>query len=313
MPKVSIIIRCLNEGKFIGRLFEGILHQTHKDVEVIVVDSGSTDNTLVIAEKYANKIIHIKPEEFSFGFALNKGCEAATGDFLLLASAHVYPVFDTWIKNMLSHFEDLNVALVYGKQIGNELTKYSEHRIFAKWFPNNSDLNQTHPFCNNASCMVRKECWDEHKYDESLTGLEDMDWAKKIMTKNYKVVYDSTAPIVHVHEETYKRVLNRYKREAIAHKHIFPDQNFSFIDFIKLTTTNIVSDYYHSLHDKKFFQNIVDIPLFRIMQFYGTYTGYRYSGNVSWRLKRRFYYPNKLNRENKIESRNNHSKKIQYQ
>lgn len=312
MSKVSIIIRCLNEEKFIGKLFEGILHQSYKDIELIVVDSGSTDSTISIAKKYNANLIHIKPEEFSFGYALNKGCAAATGDYLLLASAHVYPVFDTWIENMVSHFKDQKVALVYGKQVGNEITKYSEHRLFAKWFPSNSDLNQTHPFCNNASCMIRRALWEETKYDESLTGLEDMDWAKKMMAKNYKLIYDADSPIVHVHEETYKRVLNRYKREAIAHKHIFPDQTFSFLDFIKLTCTNIISDYYHAVFDKKLLSNILDIPLFRIMQFYGTYTGYRHSGNISWRLKRRFYYPNKLNRNNEIDSNKNQSNKIQY-
>lgn len=296
MQKISIIIRCLNEEKHIEKLLEGVLQQSYKNYEIIVVDSGSTDETLVRAKKYSVKIIEIKPEEFSFGYALNVGCEAATGDLLLFASAHVYPVYDDWLEKIVAHFENKKVGLVYGRQIGNETTKFSEHRIFAKWFPPVSDYNQEHPFCNNANTAIRKSIWEKLPYDEALTGLEDMDWAKKMLLQGHKIIYDATATIVHVHEETPKRILNRYRREAIAHKRIFTSQEFSFWDFLKLTTTNIISDYYHAFHEKKLLKNIVDIPVFRVMQFYGTYKGYQQYGPVTWQLKRRFYYPNKLKR-----------------
>ncbi|NUO02551.1 MAG: glycosyltransferase, partial [Saprospiraceae bacterium] len=71
MASVSIIIRCLNEEKHIGRLLSGILEQTIKDVEIIVVDSGSQDATLSIASRYQDQIIQIRPQDFSFGYALN--------------------------------------------------------------------------------------------------------------------------------------------------------------------------------------------------------------------------------------------------
>ena len=57
----SIVIRAYNEEKHIGRLLEGLRHQTLKDVEVILVDSGSTDSTVSIAESYGAKIVHIRP------------------------------------------------------------------------------------------------------------------------------------------------------------------------------------------------------------------------------------------------------------
>ena len=55
----SIVIRAYNEEKHIGRLLEGIRQQTIKDVEVILVDSGSTDSTVAIAESYGAKIVRI--------------------------------------------------------------------------------------------------------------------------------------------------------------------------------------------------------------------------------------------------------------
>lgn len=293
--KLSIIIRCFNEEKHIGKLLEGIKQQeTSMNFETIVVDSGSTDKTVDIAESFGSKVIHIKPEEFSFGYALNVGCEAATGDILLFASAHVYPLYNNWINEMARPFANEKVALVYGKQIGNHLTKFSEHQLFNKWFPSESDFNQAFPFCNNANCAVRKRLWQEQNYDEVLTGLEDLDWAKKIQSKGFRIAYNAKATIVHVHEETPERIYNRYRREAIALKQILPEEQFSFFDFIKLFITNTLSDYYHAIIKGKFIRNIWDIPMFRYNQFKGTYRGYKQNQYITKSLRNRFYYPNNL-------------------
>jgi prophage antirepressor-like protein len=85
---------------------KGIKNQkTSSEIEIILVDSGSTDNTVKIAEKEGVIIVSITPEEFSFGYALNIGCEKATGDILLFASAHVYPVYNNWIEKILEPFK----------------------------------------------------------------------------------------------------------------------------------------------------------------------------------------------------------------
>lgn len=121
MFKISIIIRCYNEEHHIGRLLCGVLQQNIRPFEIIVVDSGSTDATLSVASRYPVRVIAIKKEDFSFGYSLNIGCAAATGDFLVIVSAHVYPVHLDWLERLLAPFENDKVALVYGKQQGTDL------------------------------------------------------------------------------------------------------------------------------------------------------------------------------------------------
>ncbi len=303
----SIIIRSFNEEKHIGRLMEGIRKQTIYDkIEVVLVDSGSTDNTVSIARKAGARIVNIRPEEFSFGRAINVGCEAANGEYLLFASAHVYPVYTDWIEKMVAPFSNSKVALVYGRQIGNEITKYSEHQLFKKWFPAASNYAQSIPFCNNANAAVRKSLWLEQPYDEQLTGLEDLDWATKIQQKNYTIAYEAYAPIVHVHEETPSRIKNRYRREAIALKNIYPEEKFSFWSFIRLTNSNIWSDAVHALHERKFFKEIASIVMFRTLQFWGTYLGYNGKARPDETLRMRMYYPNDF-RKKLFQKRNNES------
>jgi glycosyltransferase involved in cell wall biosynthesis len=91
-----LVIRAFNEERHIGRLLEGIRHQTVQDVEVILVDSGSTDATASIAAQYGAMVVHIPPAEFTFGRSLNLGLAAATCDLVAIASAHVYPVYPDW-------------------------------------------------------------------------------------------------------------------------------------------------------------------------------------------------------------------------
>jgi rhamnosyltransferase len=310
--KCSIIIRCYNEEEHIGRLLSGIFEQTIQDLEIILVDSGSTDATLAIASHYPVKILSIKPEDFSFGRSLNLGCQAAQGEFLAFASAHVYPVYRDWLEKLLSPFSDPQVALAYGKQRGDEVTKYSEHQIFAKWFPESSNFNQKHPFCNNANAAIRKKMWEQFPYDEELTGLEDIDWAKKAIALNYKIAYIAEAEIVHVHNETPLRIYNRYRREAIALKKIFPQENFNFIDLIRLIIINLINDYYHAFHDGRLRTNLSSIVIFRWMQFWGTYQGFARHEPINSQLKQTFYYPRGLAREDRNLISDRKHQKIDY-
>jgi len=263
------------------------------EVEIIVVDSGSTDATVSIASQFPTRIASIDPEEFSFGRALNIGCAEASGEFIIAASAHVYPVYEDWLECLLAPFEDPEVALSYGKQRGNEVTKYAEHQIFAQWFPDEPDYNQNHPFCNNANAAIRRSLWEQMPYNEELTGLEDLDWAKRAMNRGYKIAYAADAPIIHVHDEAPSHILNRYRREAIALKRILPRESFTFWDFVRLFSSNAVQDLYSAWNDGVLGSAFGEILTFRLMQFWGTYRGFRQSGDVSSQLRQRFYYPNR--------------------
>src|SRR5688572_665044 len=141
----SVVIRAYNEEKFIGRLLEGIKHQTVGDVEIILVDSGSTDETVSIAEGFGARVVRIASDEFTFGRSLNFGVRAATRELVVIASAHVYPIYPDWLETLLRPFEDDRVALVYGKQRGGPGSRFSEQQIFHQWFPETDVPRQANP------------------------------------------------------------------------------------------------------------------------------------------------------------------------
>jgi len=294
-PHCSIVIRANNEEGHIGRLLSGILQQTIPQIEIILVDSGSTDNTVAIAQQYLVRVVHIPPDEFTFGRSLNLGIDAAQGEFIVIASAHIYPVYPDWLERLLSPFSDPQVALIYGRQRGDRITRFSESQVFARWYPENSNPVQKYPFCNNANAAIRRELWARHPYDETLSGLEDLAWARWAVNEGYHLAYIAEAEVVHVHDEQPRQVYNRYRREAMAFKHIFPQERFGLRDFLRLLSSNIASDLWHAARQGVLGASWSSIVWFRWMQFRGTYQGFHQSGPLTWQLRQTFYYPQGIN------------------
>ncbi len=217
MPETSIIIRTYNEEKHIGNLLHAIQRQKYKKFEVIIVDSGSSDNTIEIAKSFSAKVISIESRDFTFGYALNMGCKEAQGKFLVFASAHVLPTNNFWLGNLVKAFEEERVAMVYGRQMGHNLSKFSEVQDFRRIFKNKPiDSASILAYANNANSAIRKTLWRKYNFDEYLFGLEDIDWAKHHTEQGYIVRYEPEAAIYHIHTEEWHQVFNRYRREAIA-------------------------------------------------------------------------------------------------
>lgn len=290
LPKCSLVVRAFNEEVHIGRLLEGVRRQSVQDVEVVLVDSGSTDATAAIAAQYGARVVHIPPAEFTFGRSLNLGLAAATRDLVAIASAHIYPVYPDWLERLLAPFADSEVGLAYGRQRGDENSKFSEQQIFARWFPAQPQPRQGHSFCNNANAAIRRSLWEQHPYDETLTGLEDLAWAKWAQDQGHAIAYVPEAEVVHVHNETPRGVLNRYRREGMAFKRIYPEAHFSLYDFARNLLSSIGFDLLHAARARCLWRSLASIFWFRAAQFWGTYQGYRHSSLVTPDLRQTFYY-----------------------
>ncbi len=289
--QISVVIRARNEKKNIDRLLFGITQQTMENVEIILVDSGSTDNTLAIASQYPVKVVHIHPENFTFGRSLNMGIEASSGDVIVIISAHCYPVYPDWIEQLVKPHENEAVGISYGKQRGGSTNHYSEHQFFGKYFPDNSVLQQAHPYSHNANAAIKKTLWQQHPYNENLTGLEDLAWSSWAMENGYTISYVAEAEVIHLHDETAGQVFNRYKREAVAMKQILPNSKFTLLKFFKFWLKNALTDMNQARHEQVLGNNWWPITWFRFMQFWGTYRGFHYSGKIDAQLHRAFYYP----------------------
>jgi glycosyltransferase involved in cell wall biosynthesis len=291
---VSVVIRTLNEEKHLEELLFAVNAQKSDlfSVEAVIVDSGSTDRTLAIAEAHGARITHIKKEDFSFGRSLNVGCDFANGDILVFVSGHCIPASEHWLHNLCLPIFEKKVQYTYARQIGRDTTKYSEQQVFDKYFPAHCMIPQEGFFCNNANSALLKTTWQDMPFDEELTGLEDMHLAKSLVESGGLVGYVSTAPVYHIHDENWAQVRRRYEREAIALRSITPEIHMTFGDFVRCLIAGVLSDSGTAVKDKVFFREIKNIFLFRFLQYWGGYKGNHIHRILSKQAKRKYFYPN---------------------
>lgn len=290
---VSIVIRTYNEQKYLPELLNAISRQLTDDisVEILIVDSGSTDDTLDIAKSFNCKIVNIEKSMFSFGRSLNWGCRAASGEYLVFISGHCIPTDEFWLINLVTPLIESEVCFVYGKQVGGETTKFSEEILFQKFYPEESKVPQAGFFCNNANSALLKDVWEKFPFDESLTGLEDMHLAKQLVSQGYKVGYIASASVLHHHDEPWSTVKRRYEREAIALREIMPEVHLSISDFVRYWFSGVLLDSSIALEQKKLFSKLKEIVLFRLMQFWGSYRGNHEHRQISHKMKESYFYP----------------------
>ena len=289
----SIVIRTYNEEKHLNGLLESIKNQKTEgiDKEIVVVDSGSTDGTLRVAGLNHCKIVHISKDQFTFGKSLNAGCDASRGDYLIFISGHCVPVDGNWLQNILKPVVEEKAAYAYGRQIGNGQSRFSECQLFKKYYPETSRIQDRDFFCNNANAALLRSAWHQFKFNEELTGLEDMDMGRKIINSGMNIAYVAEAPVYHVHDESWMQVRNRYEREAMALQKIMPQIHISQLDFLRYVVSAVLLDVGAALLERKLIKTASEIVLFRLMQFWGSYRGNHEHRKLSKKMKERYFYP----------------------
>lgn len=117
MPKVSVIIPVYNEGKFLKACLTSIANQTLQDIEIIIINDGSTDNSMDVINKFANQyngvLKVINTENNGVGAARNRGLDIADGEFIKFVDADDFLKLDILEKMYLIAKEN-NVSLVRG-------------------------------------------------------------------------------------------------------------------------------------------------------------------------------------------------------
>ncbi|MNM35186.1 PGL/p-HBAD biosynthesis glycosyltransferase [compost metagenome] len=290
---ISVVIRTLNEARYLDELLQSISEQNLGDFqsEVVLIDSGSTDGTLEIAQKHGCIITHIKREDFSFGRSLNMGCEVSNGQVLVLISGHCVPLDRDWLRLLCQPIADGLVDYSYGRQHGGVDSHFSEHRIFGKYFPEVSAVPQSGFFCNNANSALSRAAWEKYRFDEEVTGLEDMELAQRLCRDGGCVGYVAEAGVYHHHAESWKQVRRRFEREAIALQKIMPQIHVRRRDTLRYIFSSIRQDWLAARRQGVFLKNCLSIARYRYFQYTGSFIGNHEHRMLSHADKEKYFYP----------------------
>ena len=196
---ISIVIRAKNEAKWLASCLDAVSLQDHDNFEIIVVDNASTDGTRSIAESFGSKIIDISDADFNFSRALNIGIEAGTKPLIAMVSGHCIPADDQWLTRLAMHFSRPDVVATYGRQVPLPDTSSVDKRDLWITFGLDRRAQERDYFFHNANSMIRRSVWSQEPFNENIHGVEDQDWAKKVLNNGNKIIYEPTARVFHHH------------------------------------------------------------------------------------------------------------------
>jgi rhamnosyltransferase len=217
---VAVVIRTCNESELIGTCLDTLHGQQGSfDLDVLVVDSGSTDSTVEIAQKHRARVIELPPAGFDYSKSLNLGVENVRGEIVISLSAHAVPVDVSWIATMVAAFDDPLVAGVSSRQVPWPGAPWKEvdrlERVFggAKRVYGAEDVAEV--LFSNAASAFRRSVWREWPF--TLPAVEDLDWAERVVEAGWKIVYEPSAVVFHSHTESPRAQARRLIDISRAH------------------------------------------------------------------------------------------------
>jgi glycosyltransferase involved in cell wall biosynthesis len=236
---ISIIIRTKNEERWITQCLQSVLGQEYKKFEVIIVDNQSTDKTIEKAKTFPiSKVVTCG--EYLPGKALNMGIRESRGDYIAILSGHCIPVNKLWLTNLLRNFNEGSVAGVYGRQEPMEFTSDADKRDLALVFSLDRKVQLKDSFFHNANSMIRRDIWQETPFNETVTNIEDRVWAKEVLEKGSKIIYEPEASVYHYHGIHQNGDEERCANVVRILESLHSDYEYKSIEIEKLTTVAII-------------------------------------------------------------------------
>lgn len=204
-PCISIIIPVYNVERYLNRCIESVVNQTFKDIEIILVDDGSPDNSPQLCDEWSKKdnrikVVHKKNE--GLGLARNTGMQHATGEFIAFIDSDDYvdlKMYEILYKKALTH----NADIVYcGHKYGLKDGTYEDRSDFKeeKIFDNKEDLkkqsiNYFYPLNGQYMMMsvwhsiYKREVIKTDFYSEREVVSEDLHFQLSAILNSKKIVY----------------------------------------------------------------------------------------------------------------------------
>ena len=246
---ISVVIPVKNAGEGFRHLLAMVSNQKgFKNIEIIVVDSGSTDRSLEIAEEFRTKIIQILPEEFSHSYVRNLGAECASGDYLLFTVQDALPPSDLWLHELFIVIKGNDVVAVSCAEYAREdadlfyranswnyyrfLEVDKGDRIMCKPDNENYLTLRKNGQLSDIACLISRDVFI--KYWFRCNYAEDLDLGIRLIRDGYKLAFLSSTRVIHSHNRPAYYYLKRGYVDDLALSQILPHRPILAIEAERL-------------------------------------------------------------------------------
>lgn len=233
---VSVVIPTKNAGHLFNEVMDALKKQDYEcSYEIVIVDSGSSDETKTIASKSGARVLEIAPGDFNHGTTRDYGIQKSSGEIVVLITQDATPADRGLISSLVSAFDDPRVAGAYARQIPRPDADLITKRNLENWITGGSERKvrclegldmyekmapmEKYLFCNfdNVCSAIRKEVWRSCKFGINDFG-EDIDWSERVLKAGYKIVYEPAAAVIHSHD---RPLSYEFKRTYLCHRKIY--------------------------------------------------------------------------------------------
>jgi GT2 family glycosyltransferase len=219
-PRASIVLVTRNGGLRLQALLDAIdAQQGRADVEIVAVDSSSTDGTRERLEARADVVVDITPAEFNHGITRNLGIARASGPIAVLLVQDAVPQSDRWLDALITPLErDPRLAGTFARQVPCASASAVTRHQLAHWVATRAQPRVV--FCNrgtfealgasarldlcafdNVCAALRRDVWDRHPLPATPIA-EDVAWAREVLLGGYGLAFVPDAVVEHSHERS---------------------------------------------------------------------------------------------------------------
>ncbi len=215
--KVTVVVPTLNAGAYMHPLLAKLKSQYGiRDCELIVVDSGSSDNTVGVARLAGATVVEIPPEDFTHAYSRNKGADIATGDYLLFMTQDAVPLTDRWLWEMVTAIKQNDiVAVTCGEYPRSNVDLF--HRVMSWHHRQALDLNvdrvlswdescasfiglRGNAQLNNVAMLINRDIFDKYRF--AAPYAEDLELGIRLIKDGFKLGYLNRTRVLHSHTRT---------------------------------------------------------------------------------------------------------------
>jgi rhamnosyltransferase len=218
--EISAIIPTLNASSTFPGLIQKLNTQTHLPLEIIVIDSSSTDLTQQIALEKGCQLEVIPRDEFDHGGTRNKAARLARGDILIFLTQDVLPWDEHFLERLVCPMVEGMASASFARQVARPNASPLERFFRAYRFPETSSLKRAEPgqrlsvhdvqFSNAASAVLSKAFWSVGGFPEKVILGEDVMLAAKLLRAGHTIAYQADAVVWHTHDYGFLQQFKRY-------------------------------------------------------------------------------------------------------
>jgi len=217
---IGVIIPVLNAEEYLETLILSLRSQERKADEILVIDSGSSDNTITIAKSLKVNVLEINPGTFDHGATRNLGFANTKSEIIIFMTQDALPANMQTLENLIKPLQQEKIVISYGRQVPCQNATPSEKFLRLSNYPPVSCIKSLdsinkmgiRAFQNSNACSAykRREFETLGRFPETVTCNEDMIIAARAIFAGYKVAYAADAVVWHTHRLSTLQLFMRY-------------------------------------------------------------------------------------------------------